>query len=75
MKYKGHQEASITSLLKRHIPLSNIAGYNLAKTRSSKIGIQAEKERKKNLAKLEDAALAWNASSSLNIYFNSLVGR
>ena len=30
MKYKGHQEARVTSMLKKHIPLSNIAGYNLA---------------------------------------------
>ena len=31
MKYKGHQETSITAQLQRHFPLSNITGYNLAK--------------------------------------------
>ena len=32
MKNKGHQEKRITPLLQRHLPLSNIAGYNLAQS-------------------------------------------
>ena len=74
MKYKRHEETRITSLLQRHFPLSNIAGYNLAQDkiiylwdvqrREQRIG--AEKERKKQLAK--EAALASRARRSLNMY-------
>jgi len=74
MKYKRHEETRITSLLQRHFPLSNIAGYKLAQDkiiylwdvqrREQRIG--AEKERKKQLAK--EAALASRARRSLNMY-------
>ena len=52
MKYKRHEETRITSLLQRHFPLSNIAGYNLAQDKiinlwdvqRSEQRIEAEKE-------------------------------
>ena len=74
MKYKRHEETRITCLLHWHFPLSNIAGYNLAQDniiyfgdfRRRKRTIEAEKDRKNQLAK--EAALAFRDSSSLNIY-------
>ena len=74
MKNKGHQEKRITSLLQRHFPLSNIAGYNLAKDKIICVwdvqrrehAVKAEKERKKQLTK--EAALPLRAHSSSKIY-------
>ena len=74
MKYKRHEETRITSLLQRHFPLSNIAGYNLARDKIKILWdvqrreqrIEAEKEREKQLAK--EAALASRARRSLNLY-------
>ena len=74
MKYKRHEETRITSLLQRHFPLSNIAGYNLAQDKIIYLWdvqrreqtIEAEKVRKKQLAK--EAVLASRASNSLNLY-------
>ena len=75
-KYMRHEETRITSLLQRHFPLSNIAGYNLAldkiiylwdvQRREHRIEAETRKEREKQLAK--EAALASRARHSLNLY-------
>ena len=40
MKYKRHEETRITCLLHWHFPLSNIAGYYLAKESVAKTRLQ-----------------------------------
>ena len=89
IKYKGHKETRIASLLQRHFPLSTIAGYNLAQDKiiyvwdvqRRECAVNAEQERKKQLTK--EAALPSRAQHSLKIYLtdyladdlNSLVSR